>query len=112
MVTGDLADQGHVLAGDPDETAPDASLLDEPRRDPPGGVAGDGETDALGRPDDGGVHPDDAAVRVDQRTTGIARIERGIGLDDVVDQTTRGAAERTPQSTDNARRDRLLESHR
>src|SRR5258708_21764687 len=102
MVTGDLADQGHVLAGDPDETAPDASLLDEPRRDPPGGVAGDGETDALGRPDDGGVHPDDAAVRVDHGTTGIAPSERGIALAEVVDQPTPRPLDRAPPPTDKA----------
>ena len=39
----------HVLAGNPDPTAPDAAFLDQPRRHELGGVAGDGKTNPLGR---------------------------------------------------------------
>ena len=38
---------------------------------------------------DRGVDADDAAVAVDQRAAGVAGVERGVGLDDVVDDPRR-----------------------
>ena len=49
-------------------------------------IGGDGETDAVasaGSRGDGGVHADDFAVDVGERTTGVAGVDRGVGLDEV-----------------------------
>ena len=77
-----------------------------------GRVGGDGEADALRRQDDRRVDADDVARRIDQRPAGIAGIERGIGLDDVVEQTSRLAAHRAAERADDARGHRMLESVR
>ena len=39
---------------------------------------------------------------IDQRTAGIPRIERGIGLDDIVHEPARGRAQGAPQRRDDA----------
>jgi hypothetical protein len=75
-----LPEQRNVLPGNADVAAVDAALLDEPCDDPAGGVARNGKTDALGRPDDGGIDPDDLALRIDQRASGVAGIERRVGV--------------------------------
>ena len=41
----------HILTGDTDVTAPNFSVFDQPARHKFRGVTGDGEADALGRPD-------------------------------------------------------------
>lgn len=41
---------------------------------------GDGEADALGSFTDGGVDTDDFAGSVDERTTGVAGVDTGVGL--------------------------------
>ena len=49
-------------------------------------LRGNGESRARKRAavgDDEGVDPDQLAVRVDQRTAGVARIDGGVGLDEV-----------------------------
>ena len=61
---------------------------------------------------DRGVDPDHAAVAVDQRAAGVARVQRGVGLDDVVDDPRRArrsragserpSAETTPAVTEPA----------
>ncbi len=48
----------------------------------------------------------------EQRPAGVAGIERGIGLDDVVDQATGTRAQRTTERADDAGGDRLLKTHR
>ena len=64
-----------------------------------GGVAGDGKADALRAPDHRGVDADDLAARGHQRPAGIAGIERGVGLDHVLDQpaAARAASGRAPR---------------
>ena len=50
-------------------------------------VARDGEADALvaaGLAEDRGVDADQLAARVDQRAAGVARVDRGVGLDEVL----------------------------
>ena len=39
---------------------------------------------------DCGIHPNDVAVRIHERPTGVARINRGVGLDHVGDRLTTG----------------------
>ncbi len=56
------------------------------------GVGGHGESDALiaGRlREDGGVDADDFAVHVEQRAAGVAGIDGGVGLDEVLELSAR-----------------------
>ena len=46
---------------------------------------------------------------VDQRAAGVAGIERGVGLDDVLDQPPRSRAQRPAERAHHAGRDRVLE---
>ena len=50
------------------------------------GVGGDGEAQPLGAGDDRGVDADHAPAAVDQRAAGIARVQRRIGLHQVLDR--------------------------
>ena len=57
------------------------SSIDVPRE-----VARHGEADALiaaALAEDAGVDADQLAARVDQRAAGVARVDRGVGLDEV-----------------------------
>ena len=47
-------------------------------------LIGDGEADALARRDDGGIDADHLALEVDERAAGVAGIDRGVGLDEVL----------------------------
>ena len=64
--------------------APDIAVLDQPSRDKVRGVTGDGEANTLGRQNDRGIHANDFARAVEKRSTGVPRIERGIGLNDLI----------------------------
>ncbi len=64
---------------------------------------------------DGGVDADDAPEAVGQRAAGVARVERRVGLDHVLDQPTgraRAGRQRAPERRDDARGDRAGEAHR
>src|SRR5439155_18846856 len=65
-----------------------AAVLEQLRQDVFGHVNGDGKTDALCRLDDGGVNADHHRPAIDQRTAAVARVESGVGLNDVVHQVT------------------------
>ena len=79
-------------------------MLHELRHDPPGHVDGDGEADPLRRLDDRRVDADDPAPAVEQRPAAVARVERGVGLDDVVDEVAGDAPQGAAQGADDARR--------
>jgi len=65
--------------------------VEQGKDDPVGrGVHGDCQAEPDAR--DGRVDADDTAVRVGQRTAGAARVQRGVGLDDVLDQSGGRAA--------------------
>ena len=76
------------------------------------GIGGDGKADALRAHDHRGVHADDFAMRGHQRAAGIARVERGVGLDHVVDQPAGTRAQRAAERRDDARGHRRLEAER
>src|SRR5438034_628875 len=88
----------------PRPRAPEQSAGDELR-----GVDADRKADTLRRQDHGGVHADDIAARVDERAAGVARVERGVGLDDAVDETSALRAHRSTQRADDAGGDGALE---
>ena len=77
-----------------------------------GGVDRDREADALRRQDHRGVHADHPPARVDQRPARVARVERRVGLDDVVDQPPRLRAQRAAERADHAGRHRAVEAER
>jgi len=74
----------NVLDGDAEPAALDGLALAQLGDDVLGHGGGDGKADPLTRGHDGGVDADDLAVEVDQRTTGVPRIDGGVGLDEVV----------------------------
>ena len=75
-------------------------------------VGGDRKADALRAHDHRGVDADDLAARGDQRAARIAGIERGVGLDDVVDQAARSRAQRAAERRHDAGRHRRFEAER
>src|SRR5262249_49055194 len=82
----DPAVNRHVLAGDPDVTAANFSVFDQPAGHKFRRVTADGEADALRRPDHCRVYAHDFTRGIDQWSTGITGIKRSVGLNDVVDQ--------------------------
>src|SRR5206468_5926832 len=112
VVTDQAALQRYVLPGHADVSAADGAVLDQAAGDELHRVDGDGEADSLRRQDDRRVDADDLSRRVDQRPARIPGVERGIRLDDVVDQTARRRAQRPTQGADHARGDGALEAVR
>ena len=102
----------HVLSRDSNRTPPDVTIFDQPAGDEMRGVARDREADALGRQDDRRVHADDFAGAVQERTAGVAGIERGIGLDDFIHQTPGFSAHRATERAHDSRGHSLLKSIR
>ena len=95
-----------LLRGDTDEGAAHAAVADQFAEHEACGVGGDRKADALRAHDHRGVDADDLAARRHQRSARIAGIERGVGLDQVVDQAAaccdrseRPSAETTPVVT-------------
>src|ERR1022692_3516805 len=77
----------HVLDHDAQISARDVSVGDQAPHDVAGETGWDRETYALaaaGTAHDGGVDPDQAAVDVHQRAARVARIDRRVGLDEVL----------------------------
>ncbi len=93
-------------AGDPEVGPPHPAVGDQGRDDPLGRRAhrhGQPEPDAC----DGGVDADHVPAAVRQRAAGVARVQRGIGLDDVVDHAHSAAGagrQRAAKRRDDARR--------
>jgi len=73
-------------------------------------IGGDGEADAdiaAGLAEDRRVDADHFAAHVDQRAAGITRIDRGVGLNEIV---IGPGADLTPLRADDARRHRVIEA--
>ncbi len=101
------ADDTEVRAAHP---ALDEQRLDDPAR---GGVDGHREAESEAR--DRGVDPDDPPRGIGERATGVARIERGVGLDDVLDHAGGRSLlhrDRAPERAHHARGDRTGEPER
>ena len=78
---------GDVVGGDAEVAAGDGAGLDQAVHDGAGKVDGDGEADAdvaLGGGEDGGIDADQAAAGVDEGAAGVARVDGGVGLDEVL----------------------------
>ena len=98
-------------AGDPDVRPPHAPVAHQRADDPPRrGVDRHREPEADAG--DRGVDPDHLGRAVDQRPAGVARVQRRVGLDHVVDVTHRAAGarrQRAPERGHDAGGDRAGE---
>ena len=98
------------LDGHAEPAARHLALGRQLRVDPLGHVDGDGEADAdiaAGAREDRAVDADDLARHVDERAARVARVDGGVGLEEVVEGAL---ADRAPLGADDARRHRLLEA--
>jgi hypothetical protein len=86
MLAHQAARQHHVLPGNADIAAPDLAVANQQPGDQLRRVDRGGKAKALGRQYHSRVDADHLAARVDERAAGIAWAERGVGLNDVVDQ--------------------------
>ena len=77
--------QRRCLARHTNIATSNASLLDQPRGYKLRGVARNRETDSLRRPNHRRVHANHFAGGVRERSSGVSRVQRRVGLDDVVD---------------------------
>src|SRR3989442_6856680 len=102
--------QRHVLPRDADLAAPDLAMPDELAGHELGGVDPHREADPLSRKDHRRVHADDKAPRIDERPAGVARIERRVGLDHVVDEAPPNRPELASQDAYHTCRHRTLTS--
>src|SRR5438105_10089566 len=78
----------HGLGLNPDVAAANFAMLQQASGDKFRGIDADCEAQALSAHNGRSVHSDYASVRTDQWSTGIARVQRGIGLNDVVDHAS------------------------
>ena len=90
---GDAAEQRNILAG-AQVAAPDAAVTQERGQQGVDRVDRNREAQPLTAGDDRGVDAYDSAGARDERSAGIAGIERRVGLDDMLDQASRPGAER------------------
>ena len=101
---------GEVLDHDPDPPALHRAVLGElvhhRGRDVDGHCEADPDVPA-GRPDDRGVDADQLAVQAHQRAARVARVDRGVGLDEVLVALDVDPA--APERADDPRRDGLPE---
>ena len=97
---------GLIHPADPHLGPADPAVGDQLRDDPRDGIDGNGETHphALARAaGDGRVHADHAAMAVQQRPAGIARVDCRVDLNDRLDRTTAlPAGQRAIQAGDDA----------
>ena len=77
-----------------------------------GGIDCGSKADALRPRDDRGVHADDVPARIDQRSAGVSGIQRGVRLNDVVDEVAGLRAQRAAKRTDDTCRHRGLQTVR
>src|SRR5260370_20641239 len=74
-----------LAQSDADVSTRDAAPPPQLRQDRGGAADRHGETDIAGARADRGVDPDHFAARIDQRSAAVAKIDRGVRLDVVVE---------------------------
>src|SRR5690606_5560247 len=106
--------QRHRIHQYPEVTPYYAAVLDELLRHSPNEIDGNRKADTLGRAFAAalghcGVDADQLAARVHEGAAGVARIDRGVCLDEVL---VLGEAEAPADRADDAERDRLAQAER
>src|SRR5438876_7953182 len=102
----------HILNSHADVAASDFYVTDQPAGHKFGRVARNREADALRRPNHRRIHADDFASRIHQWPARIARIQGGICLNDVIDQTTGLRMHGSAEGADYSRSHTRLETER
>ncbi len=105
---------GPGSTGDSQVGATDTTLAHQRADDPPGAGV-DRHCQAESDAGDSGVDPDHAAEPVGERAARVARVERRVGLDHVLDQPSAGTVtgrQRAPQRRDHSCGDRARKSER
>ena len=102
----DFASSGVAPDAHAEPTASYMSLLLQLRSNFFGHVDRDGESDALSRGDDRRVDTDDLSFGVDERATAVPRVDRGIGLNEIV---IGSGTNHSSLGADNTRGDRIFE---
>src|SRR5262245_55455413 len=102
----------YVLPGHADIATADTSIADQPSSNQSGGVAADGEANALRRSNHRCVYTHNFARRIDKRSAGVSRIQRGIGPNNVVNQSAGLRVHRATKCADYASSDTRLEAER
>ncbi len=90
----------------PDPGTDDPTVATELLRDPRDRMDRKGEPHALGERDHGRVDPDDGAVQVDERPSAVAGVDRGVRLDESLEDEVRagkGSTERAHDPDGNGR---------
>src|SRR2546428_12723746 len=100
------------LPDDSKVSAADTAASEQLAYYPLGGVNRDGEADALGHPNDGRVDSDHAYPRVNHGAAGVARVQRAISLDDVLDQLPRATSQGSTKAADHTRHHGRLKPER
>ena len=111
---GDRRRQRYRHAGHAKPGPPDPAVVEQLADDVTGRRV-DRHREAEAVPGDGRVDADHRAGGVGQRTTGVARVQRGVGLDDAVDDADASpvAGRQGPaQAGDHTGRDRAGQAHR
>jgi len=107
-----MSGNGHRLSGYTDEASSNAPVSQDRGEDELHGIAGKGERQTLGRVNHGSVHTNHLAVRRDERPSRATRIERSIGLHDVLQQPPRPGPQRATDRADHTARHRVLKPER
>src|SRR6266568_7703327 len=102
----------YVLTGHADVASANFSLFDQPASHKFCGVTRDRETDSLSRTNHRRVDADHFAGGIHERPTRVTRIQSGIGLNDIVDQTAGLRVHGTAERADHARGNASLKAKR
>lgn len=102
--------QGYRLSADPEYAPAYAPFEDQFPNYKFCQIGGHRKTKPLGRKNNGGIYTDHISVRIDEGAAAVAGIEGRIGLNDIVDEPSALAAQRTPQRAHHARGDGILKT--
>src|ERR1051326_2363660 len=109
VIAHDASRQRHVLSSQSYITATDFAVANQSAGYELRRVNRGRKADALRRQDHRRVHTDHFATRVDERATRVTRVERRVGLNNRVHQTSRARAQRPTERAHHACRDAVLE---
>src|SRR5262249_46019849 len=104
--------QRHRAGVQTEVAAHDTAMLQKLRQDVLRHIDGDGEADALGRLDDGGIDSDGAAAAIHERAPAVGGIERRVRVNHSVDEVPGDGAECSAQGADDAGGYRGFEAER
>src|SRR5690242_19453916 len=108
MESCDPAQQRHVLAGNPEVTAAHPSIAQERWKNGDDCTDRHRKAEPLPSRNDRGVDADNRTITGHQWAAGVSRIQRRIGLNDLVNQSTGARSQGASEGTDDPSRDRMV----